>query len=99
MVSLVNSADFFAQDNHRVVSCQFSPNPSEFATEYLNGFGGGSDVDVSNGNLTLVTAVSSGSSINLALQCSAEDGGTDQSYVDINTVRINATAVDNINSQ
>jgi len=57
-----------------------------------------SDLLATDGNTTLVTAVSSSNPINLSLNSFTGDGGSDQSYVSINTVRINATALDNINS-
>jgi hypothetical protein len=90
-----NLANFFAQDNHREIYCRLSPNPAEEAFLYVNGF----DTDAFNAMLSFSTAFSSSQPITASLDCGTVDGGTDQSYVDVITVRISAIAVDNINSQ
>lgn len=59
----------------------------------------GSDTNQAEGELGMNVALSSDQPFTASLNCGAGDGGTDASHVTIQTVRINALAVDNLQSQ
>ena len=59
----------------------------------------GADTDSNYATLTITTAFTVGQPITFSLNCFTFDGGTDQSYVFVYSLRMNAIAVDNINSQ
>lgn len=96
-LTLINSADFLAQDNHRVVECYLSPGGDVYSAAHLRI--DGADTDASFATTNLSTVVSSGSAFSVQVQCTATDGGTDQSYVGVQADRITAIAVDNLSSQ
>jgi hypothetical protein len=93
-LAVTNQADFLFQDNHRVIECYLSQDgdsSSPFSL-YVNG----SDTDDPAATLSFGTVASAASYFYLTLECTATDGGTDQSYVYVTSDRITAIAVDNI---
>jgi Collagen triple helix repeat (20 copies) len=96
-VWLSNLADFFAQDNHRVIACSPSqPGDNEFWYAYVNGFDSG--ISESNTTLTFTGSFTLSSPGTFSVACGAQTGGTDQSYVYAEDIHLNVMAVDNINS-
>jgi len=94
-VDLFNDASFFGQNNQRFIYCQLSPAPDIY---YLRIDG----ADTGSNQATLSINVAFGNStqpVTASLNCLALDGGSDQSYVHAQTVRINAVALNNISSQ
>ena len=96
-ITFTNGADFFAQDNHRVVECYLSPGGDVYSGAYLRI--DGADTDANFATMNLSTAASSGSAFSAQVQCTATDGGTDSSHVVVQADRITAIAVDNLSSQ
>jgi hypothetical protein len=94
-VDFFNLASFFGQDNHRFIQCQLSPAPDIY---YLRIDGADTDSD----QATLSINVAFGNStqpVTASLNCLALDGGSDQSWVHAQTVRISAVALNNVSSQ
>ena len=89
-----NTANFFGQDNHRFITCQLTPAPE---TYYLRI--DGADTDSSTATLSINAALGLGQATNASLECRALDSGSDQSRVYVDSVRINALAVNNLQSQ
>jgi hypothetical protein len=87
-----NTANFFGQNNSRLISCVLAPNP-DTAHLFING------ADTSNnwGTLTMTTTI--GGTGSVSLQCGALTGGTDQSHVLVTSVRINAISLDTVSGQ
>jgi hypothetical protein len=87
-----NIADFLGSDNHRHIGCQLSPTPGSY---YLRI--DGADTDSNIVTLTIEAAIGPTSGpFTVSLNCFATDGGTDQSWVFADTVRINALALDQV---
>lgn len=94
-VDFSNLASFFGQDNHRFIQCQLSPAPDIY---YLRV--DGADTDSNEATLSINVAFGNSSQpVTASLDCLALDGGSDQSWVHAQTVRINAVALNNVNSQ
>jgi hypothetical protein len=95
-VQLVNTTNNLAQDNHRVVQCVFVPSGvGDSSWLRLDG----ADTDSNHGYLNLSSAFSITAPENATLNCFNPGGQTPDSQVEALTVRINATAVDNLTSQ
>jgi hypothetical protein len=87
-----NRANFFAQDNHRLIGCQLTPAPDNYYVRV-----DGADTDSNMATLTInVVFGHIAHPFTASLNCAAKDGGSDQSWVYATTVRINALAVDNV---
>lgn len=85
-------ANFFAADNHRHIGCQLSPAPGDYYVRV-----DGADTDSNIVTLTIEAAIGTTSQpFIVSLDCFATDGGSDQSWVHADTVRINALALDQI---
>jgi hypothetical protein len=93
-LTVSNTANFFGQDNHRFITCQLTPAPE---SSYLRI--DGADTDSSTATLSINVALGLGQATTARLDCRALDGGSDQSWVYVDSVRINAVAVDNLQSQ
>jgi hypothetical protein len=94
-VDFRNQAAFFGQDNHRFIQCQLSPAPDIY---YLRI--DGADTDSNGATLSINVAFGNSSqAVTANLNCLALDGGTDQSFVYAQTVRINAVALNNVTAQ
>lgn len=87
-----NTANFFGQNNSRLISCVLAPNP-DTAHLFING------ADTSNnwGTLTITTTI--GGTASVSLQCGALTGGTDQSHVLVTSIRINAIPLNTVSGQ
>ena len=93
-LTVSNTANFFGQDNHRFITCQLTPAPE---SSYLRI--DGADTDSPSATLSINVALGLGQATTASLDCRALDGGSDQSWVYVDSVRINALAVDNLQSQ
>jgi hypothetical protein len=93
-LTVSNTANFFGQDNHRFITCQLTGAPE---SSYLRI--DGADTDSSTATLSINVALGLGQATTASLDCRALDGGSDQSWVYVDSVRINALAVDNLQSQ
>jgi hypothetical protein len=93
-VDFRNQASFFGQDNHRFIQCQLSPAPDFYYVRV-----DGADTDSNDATLSINAALGNSSQPPRNLNCLALDGGADQSWVDAQTVRINAVALNNISPQ
>jgi len=94
-VDFLNLAHFFGQDNHRFIQCQLSPAPDIY---YLRI--DGADTDSAQAALSINVAFGNSTQpVTASLNCLALDGGSDQSWVHAQTVRINAVALNNVSSQ
>jgi hypothetical protein len=93
-LNLQDTANFFGQNNSRFVRCVLAPNP-DWAGVPVNG------ADTANPwmTLTINLAIAVNHPFTASLDCGAMTGGTDQSYVYVNSVRISALATDNIQIQ
>lgn len=78
-----------------MIACYLSPNRDELGQLRIDG----ADTDSNFATLTLTTAFAVGQAVTASLNCVTFDGGTDQSYVFVYSIRISAVAVDNISSQ
>jgi hypothetical protein len=94
-VDFLNLAHFFGQDNHRFIQCQLSPAPDGYPLRI-----DGADTDSNTATLSINVAFGNSTQpVTASLDCLAHDGGSDQSWVHAQTVRINAVALNNISSQ
>lgn len=81
-----NTANFPLQNNSRLITCKLPPAPD---TSHL--FINGADTDGNWGTVSMTTALGGVGSI--SLDCEALTGGTDQSHVQVTSIRIDAVPV------
>jgi Collagen triple helix repeat (20 copies) len=87
-----NTAHFGGADNHRHIGCQLSPTPGIY---YLRIDGADTDSNIVTFTMEAAIGPTPGP-FTISLNCFATDGGTDQSWVFADTVRINALALDQV---
>jgi hypothetical protein len=91
-INLANTANFFGADNHRFIQCQLSPAPDIYYVRV-----DGADTDSYQATLSINVALGDSSQSETAnLDCTTLDGGSDQSWVHAQTVRITAVALNDV---
>jgi hypothetical protein len=94
-VNLANTANFFGADNHRFIQCQLSPAPDIYHVRI-----DGADTDSHQATLSINVAFGDSSQpVTANLDCMALDGGSDQSWVNAQTVRLTAVALNDVSPQ